>query len=232
MALSDGLTGYLGPLPVWGWVAIGGAGLFLYEKHKGGASTGSGGLLSGFLGGDTGGSTTADGGTGGTSGSGDVWSSSGATPTAPLTSNTAWGSSAVQALVNAGYDPLAASTAIQNYLGGGQLDPSMSTLVSTAIKALGTTPPEGLIGLGTPAPVMNTPTTPPVTSTTGPAPSSNTSPAKQTTYTVQKGDTQVAIAKKYGISVHDLEQYNKAIQPKGSKVSTGEKLVIPFQPQK
>lgn len=49
----------------------------------------------------------------------------------------------------------------------------------------------------------------------------------KSTYTVKKGDTQVAIAKRYGTTVHALEALNPAIQPKGSQVKTGMKLLLP-----
>lgn len=195
MALGD----YYGPLPLWGWIALGGGGLFLYEKHKGGGSSGSGGLLSGLLGGNT---STAD----------------TAQSTQGVVTNDQWAADAVEAAIANGANPLQADYAVRNYMSGAQLDPQSQTILAGAISDLGE-PPSPVAG-GAPdwsTPVMNTPSQPA-------APPHNTTQAKY--YTVKKGDTQKKLDEEFGLKYSQLTALNPDLAKKGSQIHAGEKVRI------
>lgn len=214
------LTGYLGPLPLWTWIALGGGGLYLYEKHKGSAAGGTG-ILSGVLGtSDSAGAATN------TEASGPA-------------DNDAWAQDAINSLIAQGYDGLQATSAINSYLDGGTLDPSYNSLISAAIKNTGA-PPD--ITPTASAPIMPTPTQP-VGTTTGsgakPVGSSSSTTTKKTTsapatptkapafttYKIKSGDTLSAIAKKNGTTVSALASYNGIKNP--NLIYAGHSLKIP-----
>ena len=218
MALPS-VTQYVGPLPLWAWVALGGGGLYLYEKHKGGGFSGSGGILSGVL---------------GTSNSAGPATN---TEAAGPTDDDAWAQEAISALMAQGYDGLQATSAVQSYLDGGSLDPSYNSLISAAIKSVGA--PPDLTQTAT-APVMPTPTQPPAPPKTSasPPPKTSTPPKKTTsapatkssapaysTYKIKSGDTLSAIAKKNGTTVAALAKYNGISDP--NKIYAGHTLKIP-----
>lgn len=215
------ITQYVGPLPLWAWVALGGGGLYLYEKHKGGGFSGSGGILSGVL---------------GTSNSAGPATS---TEAAGPTDDDSWAQQAIASLTAQGYDGLQATSAVQSYLDGGTLDPSYAALISQAIKLNGA--PPDLTQTAT-APIMPTPNqapappaatgakpvgssapTPPKKTTSAPATKSS-APA-YTTYKIKSGDTLSAIAKKNGTTVSALAKYNGISDP--NKIYAGHSLKIP-----
>lgn len=209
------LTEPIGPLPMWVWLVGGAAGYWLFTKYRGGDGAATT-LLS-----------PAAGPAVNEEGIGD-----------PL-DNDSWGESAIASLVNAGYDPFEATTALGTYLDGGTLDPKQSALVSAALRQSGL-PPELLGGLGSPAPVMPTPTQPPAKPSSGtqtPASNKPSTPSQKdtpkpkqtssayTTYKIKSGDTLGGIAKRNGTTVSVLAKLNKISDP--NKIFAGNTIKIP-----
>lgn len=217
MALPS-LTGYLGPAPLWAWIALGGGGLYLYEKHKGGASGGTG-LFGGVL-------TSSTNQTG--------LNPDGTQDTGPA-DNQDWGQEAINALIAQGYDGLQASSAVQSYLDGGTLDPSYNSLISAAIKTVGPAPdvnqtstptmptpnpgPVAPLGNATGKPATPKPTNKKVNPTPAPKPSNTSS------YKIKSGDTLSAIAKKNHTTVSALTKLNNIKDP--NKIYAGHSIKIP-----
>lgn len=228
MALSESLTRYVGPLPVWGWVGLGGAGLFLIKKFKG--STGLSSIVGSTSG--TGTDTTAAAGAG-TSAAADAASAD--------DSNTSWASDAISYLEGQGYTSSQAQSAIGTYTAGGQLDPSMATLVDQAYQGAG--PPPQLIFPTQAQPTLPTPGGAGTVATTSGGASSapgqsgsssipsyvaqhqaayKSQGANYTTggpkdssghqayfkYTVKKGDTQSKLGGLFGTSAKQIEAWN------------------------
>jgi|SRR5581483_623470 len=224
MALSDSLTRYVGPLPVWGWAALGAGGLFLYKKVK----SGSGASLSSALGSTSGtGSDATAATTSGTQAAQEQQDSP--------DSNASWATDAISYLESEGYTSSQAQAAVGAYTSGGQLDPSMATLVDNAVQNVGP-PPQLIFNTG------QTPGAPATTTTTSGAGTpvggvTTTLPSyvltnqakygaagatyaaggpKDTSghqayfkYTVKKGDTQAKLASQFGTSAKQIEAWNK-----------------------
>lgn len=230
MALGE----YMGPLPVWGWIALGGGGLFLYHKYAG-SSSASGGLLGGLIGNNA----TAGAGTSGTDTSASTYSGGATSAPSQDETNSDWGQDAIQYLMGEGYTQAQAQSAIGTYTSGGTLDPTMATLVDNAVQGIGQ-PPQLL---------LNTTSQPQMPSPVGGGVASGTSAGSGTTtgvpqsgqtatvgnrssftnlgatraqggpnynghqayykYTVKKGDTISSVAKKFGSGPTQLEQWNK-----------------------
>ena len=65
----------------------------------------------------------------------------------------------------------------------------------------------------------------PTTTTSTVATTTTTTTAQPTSYTVQPGDSLMAIAEKFGVSFKELIQVNKITNP--DKISVGDELKIP-----
>jgi LysM repeat protein len=153
MAIKDSLTRYVGPLPVWGWLALVAAALYLWKRHEASASSSTGtssGALSSLLGS---GSSSASTGTGSSAASSDATDSDTSGET-----NDSWADSAIQYLEGQGYNQSQAQAAIGTYTSGGTLDPSMATLVDSAVQGVGQ-PPSLILPTST-TPALPTPTAP------------------------------------------------------------------------
>lgn len=242
MAISETLTRYVGPLPVWGWVVLGGGGLFLVKKLKG--TTGLTSLLGSSSGTGTDAQAAANSGT-------SAAQDAGVSPT----DNSSWASDAIQYLESQGYTSSQAQSAIGTYAAGGTIDPSMATLVDNAVQGVG--PPPQLIFPTASAATLNSTTT--ATQTTGagagtPVGSSGTASLPsyvvqhQTTYgangaqykaggpkdtsghqayfqyTVKKGDTQGKLAQMFGTSAKQIEAWNGF--KSGQSVKAGQTLWV------
>lgn len=220
------LTQYVGPLPMWGWLALGGGGLFLYEKHKGGSGTGTGGLFSSIIGSGTGSNTVAAQENSGTNAASDAQASGG---------NESWANDAIGYLEGQGYTASQAQGAIGTWLSGGAIDPSMATLIDSANQGVGP-PPQAVY------PTSTLPSLPGVSGTTsttsaGTQPASGTAPSAYVTqhlsdytkkgatpvsggpqdpgghrayfrYTVKKGDTIDSISKMFGSGPKQIDSWN------------------------
>lgn len=238
MAISETLTRYVGPLPVWGWVVVGGGGFYLIKKMKG--STG----LTSLLGSSSG--TGADATAAVTSGTtaADV---AGASPT----DNSSWASDAIQYLESEGYSSSQAQAAIGTYTSGGTVDPSMATLVDNAVQGVGQ-PPQVVFptsanpslpttaqtsaGAGTPVGSTGTSTLPSyvaqhqnaynangaVYATGGPKDSSGHQAYFK--YTVKSGDTQKKLASMFGTSATQIEAWNKF--KTGQSIKAGQSIWV------
>lgn len=240
MAISETLTRYVGPLPVWGWVVLGGGGLYLWKKHEAGGTTG---VLSSIIGSTSG--TSQDAQAAANSGS-TAASDAAASPT----DNSSWGSDAIQYLESQGYTSSQAQAAIGAYTSGGQLDPSMATLVDNAVQQVGP-PPQLIFNTGqTPGAPATTTTTAgsgtPVGSTTSTLPSyvaahqtaykaqgatyaaggpkDTTGHQSYFKYTVKKGDTQAKLAQMFGTSATQIEAWNQF--KKGQSIKAGQTLWV------
>lgn len=137
-------------LPLWGWAIAGVGGVLLARKVNAGFGSASSA--------DTSTSDTTDPTLGGFVGPGGALNvpSGAADPVgATITDNNAWRIAAVQALINAGYDAILASSAIEHYLDGVQLTTQEAGAVQYAITRLGP-PPEA-----TPPPIVQPPPTQP-----------------------------------------------------------------------
>ena len=121
------LTHKLGPLPVWGWFAVGLVTYLLYKHFKGSSSS----------------TTTVPIGTV-TSGTGALIGGDGTTGTTSTTATTTtgadWISQAYQALQNLGYDNNTINDALQKYASGQPLNPTEYGIVEAAIKLIGAAP--------------------------------------------------------------------------------------------
>jgi hypothetical protein len=147
------LTNKMGPLPMWGWIAVVIGTVVLYKIIKGRSSSGTGGTVAAgnnaaSLFGSSGFSTNSAGqlvdnatgdilgqsplGTGGTSGG-----------TATGSAAAAWFTSAQQTLFGLGYDSNAVDQALQDYAAGNSLPSNEYGIVEAAIKLVGQ-PPTGV----------------------------------------------------------------------------------------
>lgn len=230
MALSESLTRYVGPMPVWAWVAAGGGVLYVIKKRKGTAG------LSSIIGSTSGTGTDATAAAGaGTSAAADAAASD--------TSNSSWATDAIGYLEGQGYTSSQAQSAIGTYTAGGQLDPSMATLVDQAYQGVGA-PPQ-LIFPTQPNPSLPTPGTSGTVATTtngagnGVGQTGSTSMPSYVVqhaqafgaagakyaaggpkdpnghqayfkYTVKKGDTPSKLASQFGTGATQLKAWNKS----------------------
>jgi LysM repeat protein len=235
---TEALTNRLGPLPVWGWLALGTAGLYYYEKHRGGAGTGQGGIISGIFGNGSGqGANVAAANTSGTQAAADASASD---------TNQSWGNDAIQYLTGQGYTQSQAQSAVGSYLTGSQLDPSQATLVDVAAAGIGN-PPQLMVPIRQ-APQMPTPTVPGTTGgtsagATGVAqnpyvkehealyqakgariadagPTDKTGHHAYFQYTTKKGDTLATIGQQFGSSPTQLKSWNSLKSNRAPKPGT------------
>lgn len=129
---GSGLSGKLGPLPVWGWGAIVGALvlLYLYTRKKQGASTGlvTGPSVTGASPSNVSAIPIQDVATTntGTSGVADT--------------NSSWLQQGIKQATDLGFTPLDAETALRNYLNGTPLTQSQANIVNSVEKAQGSAP--------------------------------------------------------------------------------------------
>lgn len=136
-AIADNLTREVGGLPVYGWAAIVGGGIFVGRKLAGG------GLFGGRSSAPAG-VPFIDPNTTGYTATGEPASSGGVNLTATTyTDNRAWRRAAVDYLTAAGVGAVAAERAIGRYLQGIELDATDVAIVQTAIRHLGN-PPESV----------------------------------------------------------------------------------------
>lgn len=223
-SIREFLTRPVGPLPIWGWLAVAIVGLYLWKKHK--ASSSSSALVS-ALGGSNTSSTPASTATDSDANGVD-------------STNDTWGQDAISYLEGQGYTQSQADAAIGTYLAGGTLDPSMATLVDSASQGVGQ-PPQMILPTAS-IPQLPTPSAGAgVTSgTSGGASTVTTSQSTPTyvsknqakysalgaspkaggptdssghkayfQYTVKKGDTASSIASKFGSGSKQLDSWNK-----------------------
>lgn len=224
MAMPD-MGKMLGPLPLGAWLAVVGGGLAvaLYTRQQGSA-TAPGTVAD----------TSTDPGVG-TGGSG-LWTDIG-TPTTPTgsvaapTTNEEWGVRAINYLTGTGYPGIMADQAIRKYLAGESLGVSEVSMVSAAIRELGSTPqilPPPIVGI--PGPVI--PPNPPPAST----------PARKpyTAHTVRPTQTLEYIALSYKKPLNQLWSANNThvVRLDGTvgiltsyKVKPGQVLIIPWTNQ-
>lgn len=230
MALSESLTRYVGPMPVWAWVAVGGGALFVIKKHKGSAGLSS--VIGSTSG--TGSDNTAAQGSG---------ASAAADAASADDSNASWATDAISYLEGQGYTSSQAQSAVGTYTAGGQLDPSMATLVDQAYQGVGA-PPQ-LIFPTQPNPSLPTPGTSGTVATTTNGAGNGVGQTGSTSlpsYVVQhaqayqsagasyaaggpkdtnghqayfkvtakKGDTFGSLASKFGSGTKQLESWNKS----------------------
>lgn len=239
MAMSESFTRYVGPLPVWGWGALGIGGFLLYRHFKASGGTNLGAALGTTSG--TGADNTAAQNSG-TAAAQEQEDSA--------TSNASWATDAIQYLQSEGYTSSQAQAAIGTYTSGGQLDPSMATLVDNAVQNIGP-PPQLIFNTGqTPGAPATTTTSSgagnAVGSTTTTLPSYvaqhqsayaqagatyATGGPKDTSghqsyfrYTVKKGDTQAKIASMFGTSPKQIESWNKF--KTGQSVKAGQTIWV------
>jgi LysM repeat protein len=246
--IKEALTRPLGPLPLWGWVLVGGGALYLYKKVKGN------GVLSGVISGSSGSSVSTSTDTSAVAGTDDT----------AMTTNDDWADSAIQYLEGQGYTQTQAQSSIGTYLNGGQLDPSMATLVDSAQQGVGappnlvlptsTTPTLGSstgVATTTSAGAGTTVTTSPSSPSQATGTTSSSTPAyvqqhqAQYTaagatvaangpvdtsghkayfrYTVKKGDTLSTIASKFGSGAKQIETWNGL---KTGTVKTGQTIWV------
>lgn len=242
MDIRGMITRPVGPLPLWGWLLIALIGLYLWKKHEAsaGTSTSSTGLSS-FL------STPAP--------TTEASSTTGNTPTdlggdENPTTNDTWASDAIGYLEGQGYTQSQAQAAIGTYTAGGTLDPSMATLVDSAVQGVGQ-PPQLILPTQS-VPQLPTPSAGAgvTSSTSGGASTVTTSQSTPTyvsknqaaygaagatpkaggpntgghtayfSYTVKKGDTLASIASKFGSGAKQLEQWNNLKSAANPKVGS------------
>jgi hypothetical protein len=117
--------------------------------------------------------------------------------------NAAWVQDAVSYLSNLGQDSSTVLSALGAYTNGTAITPAQQNIVQQALAALGSTPTA----------------VPPTRVTTAPSPSTRT-------ITVAKGETQKMIDQAAGISYAELQALNPSLAKKGSKVHTGQKVIV------
>lgn len=214
----------LGPLPIWVWIAAGALALWLFKKYRGGD-----GLFTSAL------QTTP------AAGAAKNEEGLDADGNAALLDNDSWGQGAINALIAAGIDPLQAQYAIGTYLGGGEIDPSSSSLISQAIRGSGLPPePVEMVNKPPTLPSPNQPTGTPANSTPKPKPVTSkpveakpstpatkpkTTTSQFTTYKIKSGDTLSEIAKSHKTTVKELAALNKISNP--NKIYAGSTIKIP-----
>lgn len=176
-------THKLGPLPMWGWIAVVIGTVIVYkiikDRESGSSSTASGTVgasdNAASLFGTEGFSTNSagqvvDNATGDILGGGGVGASTSGTGT---TTAQTWFSSAQQALFNLGYDNGTVDQALQDYAAGNPLPQNEYSIIEAAIRLTGN-PPSGIALPSLQAPTVTAPTAPPAAPTPAPAPT-NTS---------------------------------------------------------
>lgn len=127
----DGFGRKFGPLPIWGWALILAGGVFVWVRFfsapsgSAGSSAASSALPNIMT---TGGYLPA--------------ATSGPAPQSPagFTDNQSWENAALQQASAFGASPVALQGALDNYLGGGTLDPSQQTWIDKVIQTLGAAP--------------------------------------------------------------------------------------------
>lgn len=124
------LTKPVGPLPLWGWIAVVGVAGVIVVKRRSGAKAATPDQVTYAQQAQI---PTVGNGAGG--GSPIV---SGGSP--KPTTNDGWRSQAVTVLVAKGYSPLAVDTALAKYLQGAALDSTQRALIDIALANLGTPP--------------------------------------------------------------------------------------------
>lgn len=144
------LTKPAGPLPVWGWLAVGGGGYLVWRHFSGQSNPSS----------STSAATPAPDATGPTDASGVGIPSTGTATTSGLPQVNDpgtigdWASNALNALISAGVNPTAASNAVNAYINGQPLDLNMQALINRVLQIMGS-PPGGPITI-LPAPIPGT----------------------------------------------------------------------------
>lgn len=144
------LTKQAGPLPMWGWLAVGGGGYLAWRHFSGTANNSSAA---------TGSNASPGADTGPTDASGVGIPSTGTSGAAGLEqvpnpgSIGDWASNALNALISAGVNPTQASNAVNAYINGQPLNLTMQGLIDRVLQMLGS-PPGGPISI-IPAPIPN-----------------------------------------------------------------------------
>lgn len=223
MATDLNLSRMIGPLPLGGWVAAVGAGLFLLKKKR--ASSVDAAVNTSASGADP---SVGDGSVGGFTDTTPVVSGGFTGAPAPTT-NDDWGSTAVNDLIAGGYSPAVSDSAIRKYMNGDALSSQEYALVNTALGKLGA-PPVLL-----PSPVFAPPTAPsPTTGTAGKPPATVTTKPKAVapankvrTYTVKPGDTLSKVGAKFHIPWQHIWNANKSKIKNPNVIHPGQVLVIP-----
>ena len=127
------LTHKLGPLPVWGWFAVGLTMYILYKHFKGSSSNANAATTpAGTL-------INPDGSLAGSGGAG-ITGSTGTTTPVSTTPGLDWITQAYQALQNLGYDNGTISDALSKYAAGQPLTPSEFGIVESAFNLIGAAP--------------------------------------------------------------------------------------------
>ena len=164
---SFSLTGKIGPLETWEWIAIGVGGFFVYSRfiHKDTAATDASsvddpnaslddGIDTGSTDDVTGGSDwlSGSGTTSGASSGYDATSNDGAGIPGFSATNQSWLLSAIDGLLGSQYDPADVNDALNNYVNGDPISsPLQRQIISTALAKFGP-PPNPLAIIGTPVP--------------------------------------------------------------------------------
>jgi LysM repeat protein len=206
---------------MWGWLALTVVAVLAYKHFKGSSG---GGLLSGVLSGGSAQAPTAT--PSGDSGVVQGGDQQGGT-------NDSWSQDAQNYLVGQGYTQSQASSAIGTYTSGGELSPTMATLVDAAVQGVGQ-PPQLILPTSTgPAGSTNSVAT---TTSSGSNRAVGTQPGYVTQnqskyskqgatpgqggptdttghrayfqYKVKHGDTQASVASKFVSSAHQLSAWN------------------------
>lgn len=216
----------MGPLPVWAWGVIGGILVIAYLwwtqwRHSDSSSVSGKDEPANAL---------------------DLLPDQLLNPEAPqstqqsssFASNFTWLAQGVKLGIAMGFSPLTVEQALRAYLDGGSITSQQKLIIDAVIAQIGL-PPDGTAGNVTiipdppPAPEkpeQPKPTTPPATPAKPAAP-------KTAVYVIQRGDTLSGIAKKLGISMATLKQYNPVFwtNPKyqqGNMIWSGGKVVYPI----
>ena len=207
---------------------LGVVGWYWYRQRKSAATnataTASGTVASTTTGGDTSslGGVDTPSGSGGYSWDGGAASTSTVSGNGPT--NATWAQNAIAYLSNLGQDPGTVASALGAYLSGQPLTTAQQGIVTTALGTQGQPPTQVPISSGM------TGTNPSGgTTTVTPGGGGTGSPVKANpthTVTVSKGETQKEIINAAGVSYADFTKLNPSLAAKGSKVHTGQKVIV------
>lgn len=178
--IGGAFTKKLGPLPGWAWllIAVGGAYAVYYYRTRNTAPATTDAVT------DSAAPAALP------TDSGAVLPTGGGVTAPASATNAEWARNTVNSLIAAGQSPTDANNAIAAYLNGAQLTAVQQAIVNIAITLYGA-PPEGIIPIIPPTPVVTPPKVVP------PSKVGTAVPAKAHTYTVQKGDSLSSIAQRF-----------------------------------